>query len=64
MARPKKVVEETINEKVNIKETIEATEYSVYNGSSLVRVYTVEEHGEQAKELAKSFANKNNYQIK
>lgn len=40
------------------------TEYSVYNEDSLVRVYSEEIHGENARELAQSFANKNNYLIK
>lgn len=53
------LIQEVKEEEVSYK-----TEYSVYNEESLVRVYSEEIHGENARELAKSFAEKNNYLIK
>lgn len=55
-----KLVEETIKEELkDIKLPV-----SVYDNDRLIRTYNINDHGEDYKEKAVMFANKNNYQVR
>lgn len=55
MAR-KKEVKEAVSE-------VAKSSFDVYDGNFLIRTYSTEIHGENAGELAKQFAEKNNYRV-
>lgn len=38
--------------------------FSIYDKGTLVRVYTIKEHGKNAEDLAKEFAEKKCYEVK
>jgi hypothetical protein len=53
-----------VGEKPAADEPVTKSEFSVFDGDTLVRTYSIAEHGEKAYELANEFANKKGYRVR
>lgn len=68
--KPKKEAETTQEVDETVEETIKEElkdlklPVSVYDNDRLIRTYNINDHGEDYKEKALMFANKNNYQVR